>query len=130
MIEVLFVDDDLDRLQLAKAKFEAEMSGETVEVSFASSVLQCLEIIEQKKEAAGVVVVSDINMQAMDGVALLQVIQKRYPTVKIYICTAVDTPFFRKNTENKGAMRFFVKPLDFSALRRALIEDFSLSASQ
>lgn len=128
MIEVLFVDDELDLLQLAKTKFEKEMEGETVSVSLASSAQQCLDFLDLKKDITKILVISDINMPEMDGLALLRVIQKRHPQVKVYICTAFDTPFFRKNTEDKGALRFFVKPLNFSNLRTALIEDFALQA--
>ncbi len=131
MIEVLFVDDELDLLQLAKTKFEKEMDGQSVSVSLASSAQQCLDFLDQKKEsAAGILVVSDITMPEMDGLALLRIIQKRHPHVKVYICTAFDTPFFRKNTEDKGALRFFVKPLNFANLRSALVEDFALQISE
>lgn len=125
MIEVLFVDDELDTLQLAKVKFESETAADGVTVATAANAQECLTYLENRGECSRVLVVSDLSMPEMDGIALLKVIQKRFPQVKVYICTAFDTPFLRKNSAEKGALRFFTKPLDFKALRSALLEDFA-----
>src|SRR5215469_5467185 len=117
MIEVLFVDDELDTLQLAKVKFEGETSADGVTIATAANAQECLTYLENHGECSRVLVVSDLSMPEMDGIALLKVIQKRFPQVKVYICTAFDTPFLRKNSAEKGALRFFTKPLDFKALR-------------
>ena len=83
------------------------------------------QAINLSRELKPDLVIMDIKMPEMDGIALLKVIQKRFPQVKVYICTAFDTPFLRKNSAEKGALRFFTKPLDFKALRTALLEDFA-----
>ncbi|QDK38383.1 response regulator [Bdellovibrio sp. NC01] len=126
MIEVLFVDDELDTLQLAKVKFEGETSADGVTIATAANAQECLTYLENRGECSRVLVVSDLSMPEMDGIALLKVIQKRFPQVKVYICTAFDTPFLRKNSAEKGALRFFTKPLDFKALRLAMLEDFAV----
>ena len=71
-----------------------------------------------------ILVISDVNMPEMDGLALLRVIQKRFPHVKVYISSAHDTPFIRKGTRSKGALRFFAKPLNFREMSQAVREDF------
>ena len=94
-------------------------------IATAANAQECLTYLENRGECSRVLVVSDLSMPEMDGIALLKVIQKRFPQVKVYICTAFDTPFLRKNSAEKGALRFFTKPLDFKALRSALLEDFA-----
>jgi DNA-binding NtrC family response regulator len=126
MIHVLFVDDEPDLLTLFKAQLTQVIRGECVVVTGVDSAQKCIDYLSTQGEVEMALVISDINMPEMDGLALLKVVQKRFPQVKVYICSGHDTPFIRKNSREQGALRFFAKPLNISALYSAMIEDFPL----
>ncbi|MBO9667813.1 MAG: response regulator [Bdellovibrio sp.] len=126
MIHVLFVDDEPDLLKLFQAQLTQVTRGEHVVVNAVDSAQKCIDYLADQGVEEMALVISDINMPEMDGLALLKVVQKRFPQVKVYICSGHDTPFHRKNSRDQGAMRFFAKPLNISDLYRAMIEDFPL----
>lgn len=114
---LLIVDDDANiRGALAEALAEP---GTTVQT--AESAESALAII-----SAGPVdvVLSDIRMPGLDGVALLTLLRDRAANIDVILMTAFDDMPTVVAAMRAGALEFLVKPLDLHALRRVLARAF------
>ena len=77
------------------------------------------------KLAAGVepqliVILSDINMPGMDGLALLREIKMRRPDLPVMMVTAYGDDESRRRAGEYGATEFLTKPVDFAFLKAQL----------
>lgn len=124
MVQVLLVDSEPDLFNLFKAGLGHVAGGQSYIIHSVTSAQECLSCLESYKLQETVIVLSDIGMPEMEHAGFLKVIEKRFPQVKVYICTAEQTPFIRKSSEDKGALRFFSKPINMSDFCGALNEDF------
>ncbi|MGE5084806.1 MAG: response regulator [Bacillota bacterium] len=125
MVQVLLVDSEPDLFNLFKAGLGQVSGVQNIAIDCVATAHACLALLERHTLHQTVIVLSDLNMPEMEHAGLLKVIQKRFPQVKVYICTAEQTPFIRKSSDEKGALRFFSKPVSISDFCGALIEDFS-----
>jgi two-component system, NtrC family, response regulator HydG len=110
---LLIVDDDTTvREALAEALAEA---GTTVRT--AASAEAALAVISE----GGIdVVLSDVRMPGLDGIALLRLLRERAATIDVVLMTAFDDMATVVAGMREGALEFLVKPLDLHALRRVL----------
>jgi DNA-binding NtrC family response regulator len=113
LVSVLVVDDepiirDLLRAMLRKMKVEVDIAENGVEA--------------QKKILANSydLVITDINMPEMDGLALLKWIKKRKPAMETVVMTGYDITEEMLETIGKSAMEFFRKPPDPKKIRIAI----------
>jgi CheY-like chemotaxis protein len=67
-----------------------------------------------------IVILSDINMPGMDGLALLREIKTRRPELKVMMVTAYGDDERRRRAAEWGACEFLAKPLDFDLLKQQL----------
>jgi CheY-like chemotaxis protein len=67
-----------------------------------------------------IVILSDINMPGMDGLALLREIKTRRPELKVMMVTAYGDDERRRRDAEWGACEFLAKPLDFDLLKQQL----------
>ncbi|MES2306597.1 MAG: sigma-54 dependent transcriptional regulator [Gemmatimonadota bacterium] len=114
---LLIVDDDATiRDALAEALADDGMAVRT-----ADSAESALSIIG----AGGVdVVLSDIRMPGLDGIALLRLLKERQASIDVILMTAFDDMPTVVAGMREGAVEFLVKPLDLHALRRVLAQVF------
>ncbi|MFT5692878.1 MAG: two-component system response regulator FlrC [Oceanicoccus sp.] len=100
---ILVVEDDRD---LREALVDTlEISGCTVvQAECAEDALQLIP------EYALDMVVSDINMGAMDGVALLKEIRRSYPQLPVLLITAYGSVSSSVDAIRSGAVDYLVKP--------------------
>jgi DNA-binding NtrC family response regulator len=111
---VLIVDDDpLIRRSLSEALRERE-----IVVTVADDGEHALSLFQA---AAPDVVLSDVRMPSMDGLALLATIRERAPAVDVILMTAFDDMPTVVSAMRGGAVEFLVKPVDLHQLR-ALID--------
>jgi two-component system response regulator HydG len=110
---LLIVDDDATiRDSLAEA-----LNDESMDVRTAESAESALSIIG----AGGVdVVLSDIRMPGLDGIALLRLLRERAAHIDVVLMTAFDDMPTVVSGMREGALEFLVKPLELHALRRVL----------
>jgi two-component system response regulator GlrR len=106
---VLLVDDDPSLLRLLSLRLTA--IGLTVET--ASSGEQAVSLVPQFKPH---LVVTDLRMGGMDGMALFQHLQQHYPLLPVIILTAHGTIQEAVNATRQGLFGFLTKPFDSKAL--------------
>jgi two-component system response regulator AtoC len=110
---VLIVDDDpAIRTSLAEA-----LTDDGITVTVAESGERALALFEQ---AAPEVVLSDVRMPDLDGLALLQMLRERAPGVDVILMTAFDDMPTVVAAMRGGAVEFLVKPLNLRQLRRVV----------
>ncbi len=105
---VLVVDDEPDILGSFKTFVEGCLSG--VQVITAASADEALEILD---EADPALVVSDLRMPGMDGLAFLTEVAERRPNTPRILMTAypdLDAALDAKNVADVD--RFLTKPVD------------------
>jgi len=116
---IIIVDDDAAiRESLAEA-----LAGGSGDIQTAADGKQALELLTR---AAPDIVLTDVRMPEMDGLALLREIRRRTPQVDVVLMTAFDDMPLVASAMREGAADFLVKPLDLHVLRRVLsrvIED-------
>ena len=121
--KVLVVDDEADVEMMLVQRFQAEIQQGTYDFVFARDGLEALEIFRSLDEAP--VVITDIRMPRMDGLALLAEISKLDPIQRVVIVSAYGDMNNIRAAMNGGALDFLTKPIDFddfqSTVRRAMV---------
>ena len=110
---VLVVDDDpAIRGSLADA-----LADDGVTVTVAESGERALAVFAA---ATPDVVLTDVRMADLDGLALLRLLRERAPTVDVILMTAYDDMPTVVKAMRGGAVEFLVKPLNLRQLRTVL----------
>lgn len=114
---VLLVDDDASLLRLLGMRLESR----GYRVTTAESGPEALRKLEAERPD---IVLSDLRMDEMDGLALFQAIQREVPGLPVIILTAHGSIPDAVNATQQGVFSFLTKPVDrdelFSALDEAL----------
>lgn len=119
-MKFLVVDDEHDVEALFRQRFRREIRSGTLELVFAFSGQEALDIIKSTDPPDIVYIFSDINMPGMSGFELLEKVKTDYPHIHISMISAYgDAENYQKAKEN-GAKEFFTKPIDFKNLREEL----------
>jgi two-component system, response regulator, stage 0 sporulation protein F len=119
-MKFLVVDDEKDVEMLFLQKFRKEIRSGAIEMVFAFSGQEALEILNDTKPPDVVYVFSDINMPGMSGLELLAKIKSDYPDIKVSMISAYgDNDNYSKAIES-GAKEFFTKPIDFNSLKEEI----------
>lgn len=119
-MKILIVDDERDVEALFRQKFRREVRSEGLELSFAFSGNEAMEILQKKDPPDVVYVFSDINMPGMTGLELLDKIKKKFPHITVSMISAYgDNENYNKAIKS-GAKEFFTKPIDFESLRKEI----------
>ena len=112
---VLVVDDDEDLLQLLTIRLGR--AGYAVQT--ATGAAEALHSLGRTQPSA---VISDLKMDDMDGMGLLDEIERRFPVLPVILLTAHGTiPDAVKATQN-GAFAFLTKPINDEELIACLAE--------
>ncbi|MGF1557004.1 response regulator [Paucihalobacter sp.] len=119
-MKILVVDDEKDVEILFRQKFRKEVKTQNLELVFAFSGQEALELLEQSDPPEVMYIFSDINMPGMTGLELLEKVKARFPQIKISMISAYgDTENYNKAI-NSGAKEFFTKPIDFNSLKEEI----------
>lgn len=116
-MKFLVVDDERDVELLFLQKFRKEIRNGELELVFAFSGQQALEIIGSAKPPDVVYVFSDINMPGMTGLELLEIVKQKYPNIHVSMISAYGDSENHKKAMESGAKEFFTKPIDFDSLK-------------
>jgi two-component system, NtrC family, response regulator AtoC len=113
MKKILIVDDELNmRLVLS-----AMLKKEGFEVSSAANGREALQILQ----SAGIaVVITDLKMPDIDGMALLSRVSEQYPEIPVIMITAHGTIATAVEALKKGAFDYITKPFDLDDLKNII----------
>ena len=117
---ILVVDDESDIAELFRQRFRREVRQGTYARLFAVSGEEALEKLRGGIEPELIVILSDINMPGMDGLALLREIKARQPDLPVMMVTAYGDDERRRLAEEYGAAQFITKSVDFELLKEQL----------
>ena len=116
-VSILIVDDEPDVADLFRQRFRREARQGTYVLHFAASGEEALDKLAGEIEPQLIVILSDINMPGMDGLALLREIKLRQPDLPVMMVTAYGDDERRRRASEYGAAEFITKPIDFDFLK-------------
>lgn len=119
-MNILFVDDEHDIEALFRQKFRREIKSGELELSFAFSGEDALNLLGNTNPPKFVYVFSDINMPGMNGLELLENIKDRFPQVQVSMISAYGDSENYDKAIKSGAKGFFTKPVDFDSLKNEI----------
>ncbi len=119
-VSILIVDDEPDVGDLFRQRFRREAREGAYVLRFAFSGAEALELLAADMEPHLIVILSDINMPGMDGLALLREIKIRRPELPVMMLTAYGDEERRRLAKEYGAADFLTKPVDFDSLKERL----------
>ena len=102
---ILIVDDDADILKL----LEMRLTASGYQVSSANSAQQALSLFSVNPPA---LVISDLRMPEMDGMALFEAIHRLNPTVPFILLTAHGSIPDAVHATQQGVFSFLTKPFE------------------
>lgn len=110
---ILLVEDDISHCTI----LQALISGWGYRVSVAHNGRQALE---QVRAQSFDLILSDVRMAEMDGIAALKAIKSYNPAIPILIMTAYSNVESAVEAIKAGAYDYLTKPLDFDTLQLTL----------
>ncbi|HXC89327.1 MAG TPA: response regulator [Stellaceae bacterium] len=118
---ILIVDDEPDVADLFRQRFRREVRQGRYVLHFAASGEEGLRRVAEIGPEL-IVILSDINMPGMDGLALLREIKQRRPELAVVMVTAYGDDERMRAAERLGAAAFLSKPVDFDQLKERLAQ--------
>ena len=116
--KILVVDDEPHFEIIVTKTFRREVQNGEYLLHFASNGVNALSILEDHPDID--VVLTDINMPQMDGLTLLEHLNRKYPhLITVIISAYSDLPSIRASMNN-GAFDFLVKPIQLNDLTRTV----------
>lgn len=117
---LLLVDDDPNLLKLLGIR----LTSEGFSILTATSGMEALKLLQREKID---LVISDLKMDEMDGLALFNEIQKQHQGIPVIILTAHGSIPEAVNATQQGVFGFLTKPVDKDALYKAIDDALLLS---
>ena len=112
---ILVVDDEPDLEPLILQRMRRQIRSSEYEFVFAQNGVEALEKLNADPTID--MVLSDINMPKMDGLALLQQLPSVDPNLRAVIISAYGDMDNIRTAMNRGAFDFVTKPIDFDDLK-------------
>jgi CheY-like chemotaxis protein len=116
-MKFLVVDDEKDVKMLFQQKFRKEIRSGLIELEFALSGQEALDMLRSRKPPDVLYIFSDINMPGMTGLELLEKVKNEFPKIHVSMISAYGDSENHDRAMNSGAKEFFTKPIDFDSLK-------------
>ncbi len=113
-VRLLVVDDEEDLELLIRQKFRRRIRKGEFDFVFARNGQEALDRLAENPDIH--LVLSDINMPVMDGLALLSKLEYTNPDVQAVIVSAYGDMENIRTAMNRGAFDFVTKPINFDDL--------------
>ena len=113
-IKILVVDDEVDLEALVLQKFRRRIRKNELVFDFAHNGQEAMNKLDEDDDIS--MVISDINMPVMDGLALLKQLNETKPNIRSVIVSAYGDMNNIRTAMNRGAFDFVTKPVDFNDL--------------
>lgn len=116
VLKVLIVDDECNTRNLVHMSINwEELSIQNV--GEAASGLEAIDLVENLLPD---IIITDIQMPYMDGLALSKAVKERHPDISIIILTAHDDFSYAQSAVSIGVSDFILKPIDKNLLNETL----------
>ena len=117
-MKILLADDhSLFRAGLRHLLAQLE-DGESVEIEEAEDHAAVVEVLEQHTDIA--LVLLDLRMPGVDGIAALEALRQRYPSLPVVVMSASDDRTDMQRSLDKGALGFIPKSTRPAVILNAL----------
>lgn len=120
---ILVVDDDQSLREFLEILFKKE----GYKVSVAKNAKDALELLHSNLIS---LVLSDIRMPGMDGVAFLNHLKQKYPTLPVILITAFGSLDTAVTAMKEGAWDYVTKPFNIDELRSTIAKALAASDVQ
>jgi CheY-like chemotaxis protein len=117
---ILVVDDEPDIEELFRQRFRRDLRDGRFTMEFAYSASAALDRISDAGEASLILILSDINMPGLSGLALLPKAKALRPDVPVIMITAYGDSETKRKAFEGGAEALLTKPIDFATLRNEI----------
>ncbi len=118
-MKILIVDDD--PLLLQSLKIRLEISG--YQVHMAENACQALQLIKSSSQKEKIeLLMTDLNMQDMDGLELIQAVRKLIPRLPCILMTADGNGDVQREMRHLGGCGYLEKPFGPDGLCRVIRE--------
>src|SRR5687768_6162785 len=103
--KILLLDDDQDILDLYKEMLTSLPSAP--EVHTANSGARAIALLENESYS---LLISDLKMPKMDGLQLLTIVRKRWPSLRTVVMSALNDEQFKQRAYSMGIDQYLEKP--------------------
>ncbi|GHU11528.1 fused response regulator/phosphatase [Alphaproteobacteria bacterium] len=117
LAKILVLDDEEDTEDLFTQKFRHQIAENRYNFAFATCLQQ---VQEQLQNSAFDIFVLDINVDGMDGIALVSSMKEKYPLMRSVVISAYGDINTLRAVMRCGAHDFVIKPIDFKDLSNTL----------
>ena len=114
--KVILVDDEAEVINVMEAKIHWNELGFEV-VGSATNGVKALELVEKLQQD---VVLTDIRMPYMDGLALSRRLRQDYPNIYIMLCTGFDEFEYAKEAVHLEIKEYMLKPINAAEMSECL----------
>jgi len=118
LIKLLIVDDEKHIREGIKNGIDWEKHGISI-CGCVGSAMEALSLIEQHMPA---IVITDIRMPDMDGLELLEVINKKYSNIKVILISGYKEFSYAQTAISLNAFCYILKPIDSEQLLEKVLE--------
>ncbi|HSF16265.1 MAG TPA: PAS domain S-box protein [Vicinamibacteria bacterium] len=122
-IEILYIEDDDEQRRTLQQKLRERGFG----VRSASTGREGLALLEEARPS---VILCDLNMPEMDGLAVLDQVQQRDPDIPFVLLTAHPSVPVAVKAVMHGAQRFLIKPVSLEDLEITVHQSLELGRLQ
>jgi len=117
MEKVLIVDDDIMLQKFLEKRMKRHATK--FETIHAFNGKEAIEILKKRYIS---LLVTDVVMPQLDGLALLTYIHNNYPQIQCIVMTGSRSQLVKKKLQNGNIFRLFHKPFHFDALTQAILQ--------
>ncbi len=119
---ILLIDDNPNDLELALNVLESEDSSFSQEITVAQSGHEALRLLLDRSLPLPDLILLDLNMPQMDGLAVLDRIraEEQLREIPVVMLTTSGEDRDIRDSYAHGASGYVVKPLDFGQFREAM----------
>ncbi len=112
MVELLVVDDESHIREGISSGIPWESHG----ISLCRPAASAAEALAELERSLPDILILDIRMPDMDGLELLEITRKTYPSVRVVLISGHDDFEYAQRAISLGAFAYLLKPLDHAAL--------------
>ncbi len=117
-MKVLFVDDERIVSEGMRSVIDWRKNG-CAPLLVAETVRQALDMIDLHQPE---LVITDVNMNEMDGIELATIIRERYPEIVVVVLSGYESFSYARRALEAGVVKYLLKPLYPAELENLIAE--------